>query len=185
VPSVFLGPALVRRALAGAAAVLAFAGVCLAAEPSVGVAVVHTAASSPGDGARDGAGEFEVLIRVAQLRHAHAAAGLISVGDHNGSLQCGGERALRWAALAGVSVVKLAPGGEVAADPDQLFVDAGHLTEEQAHLVLRQCLERYGPPPAAADPARPTKNELAAIHSHLRRFQTAFAMEGVAIVAAK
>jgi len=179
------GPALVWRALVPAAAALVVAGACLAAEPSIGVAVLHTAVSAPGDSARDGAGEFEVLLRVAQLRQAHAAAGLVSVGDHNGTLHCGGERALRRAALMGVPVVKLAPGGAMAADPEQLFIDAHHLTEEQAGRILRQCLAHYGAPPPVADPERPTKRELAAIRSHLRRFQEAFAVAGDALMAVK
>lgn len=156
-----------------------------AAPPSFGVAVLHGTAWSPGDSPREGAGEFEVLLRVAQLRREHAAAGLVSVGDHNGTRLCGGEHALRRAALTGLPVVKIARGGEVAADPDALFIDAGRLGEEQAGRVLRRCLELYGAPPVAIDPERPTGKELNAIRAHLRRFQAAFALEQGLLVAAK
>jgi len=183
-PSVSLRPLRVWRVRASAVA-LALASVCAAAAPSVGVAVLHPAAWSPGDSVRDGAGEFEVLLCVARLQHAHAAAGLVSVGDRNGTRPCGGERALRRAVLTGVPVVKLAPGGEMAADPEQLFIDARHLTEDQAGRLLRQCLERFGAPPVATDPERPTARELAAIRSHLRRFHEAFVVESDALVAVK
>src|SRR3954471_21244161 len=80
------------------------------AAPSVGVGVLHTVEWSPGDAARDGAGEFLVLLRAAQLQQWAQAAGLLAVGDHNGLLRAGGERALRRVALSGVVVAKIAPG---------------------------------------------------------------------------
>jgi hypothetical protein len=141
------------------------------AEPTVGIAVLHGVPWSPGDDAREGAGEFEVLLRVAQLERAHRAAGLVSVGDHNGMLLVGSEHALRQVALSGVPVVKLARGGEVAATPDGVFLDGGRLTEAQAASVLEHCLELYGAPPAAADPQHPTSRELTAIRDHLRVYQ--------------
>ena len=152
-------------------------------EPSVGVAVVHGADWSLGDTVRDGAGEFAVHLRVAQLQHAHTAAGLVSVGDHNGILRCGGERALRRVVLTGVPVAKLARGGTVAPDPDALFLDAGALDEARAARVLAHCLELYGAPPAAANPEQPDAGELAAIRAHLRPFQDAFARENPPLVA--
>lgn len=173
------------------AAVLGIAGSLLsvaplrAAAPSVGVAVLPSLPHSPVDSVSDGAGEFEVLLSMARLQRDHRTAGLVSIGDHNGIRSSGGERALRRAVLTGVAVVKVAPLGEVAADPEELFVDAHRLTADQAGKVLRQCLERFGAPPAVADPDRPTKRELAAIRSHLRRFQAAFAAEGSALVAVK
>lgn len=142
------------------------------AEPTtVGVAVLRGVAWSPGAHVREGAGEFEVLLRVAQLQRAHRMAGLVTVGDHNGMFLGGGERALLHVALSGVPVVKLARNGEVAATPDGVFLDAGRLTEEQATRVLTRCLELHGAPPAAANPQRPTKRELAAIRAHLQPFQ--------------
>lgn len=155
----------------------------LEAEHSVGVAVLHTVPWSPNDSTRDGAGEFAVLVRVAQLRRAHTAAGLVSVGDHNGTLQCGGERALRRAALSGVPVVKIARGGEVAATPDGLFLDAGRLPEAQAVVVLERCLALYGTPAPALNPDQPTQRELAAIRAHLRNFQNLLAISAAQPIA--
>ena len=173
------------RWLAAATTVLLIATGARAAPSPVGVAVLHAAAWSPGDRVREGAGEFEVFLRIAQLQRIHTAAGLVSVGDRNGFRQGGGELALRRAALTGVPVVKLAPGGEVAPTPDDLFIDAGRLSPEHASRVLVQCLTRFGPAPVAADPDRPTKKELAAIHAHVQRFQAAFAIEHAPLVAAQ
>jgi hypothetical protein len=176
---------LLRRVLAGAVAALIAVTTLRAAPPSIGIAVLHNAPWSPNAAAREGAGEFEVLLCVAQLQRDHAVAGLLSIGDHNGLRQCGGETALRRAALSGLPVVKLAPRGEVASTPDALFIDGGTLTEELAGLVLKKCLALFGAPPAAADPERPTARELAAIRAHLRSFQEAFASTSRTLVAAR
>ena len=141
---------------------------------SVGIAVLHAAPWAPGDAAREGAGEFEVLLRVAQLQRVHRVAGLISVGDRHGMRPCGGEQALSRVALTGIPVVKLARGGEVASTPDDLFLDGRSLNEEQAKATLERCLKRFGAPPTAADPENPTKQELAKIRAHLSRFREAF-----------
>jgi hypothetical protein len=160
-----------------AVAVLTTTSLLLAREPAkvpVGVAILHAVPWSPGDAVREGAGEFEVLLRVAQLQRSHRVAGLISVGDRHGMRPSGGERALTRAALTGIPVVKLARGGEVAATPDELFLCGHSLTEEEAQLTLERCLQRFGAPPAAADPENPTQEELARIRAHLRKFRTAF-----------
>jgi hypothetical protein len=156
----------------------------VAAEIPVGIAVLHSTTHGPGDALRDGAGEFVILLRVAQVQRTSRAAGIVSVGDRNGTLQ-GGERALRQAALSGVTVVKLAPAGEVAPSPDDLFLDAGHLTEQEASRLLARCLERFGAPPAAAHTERPTGSELAAIQAHLQRLRDLFSRENGLRVAAQ
>jgi hypothetical protein len=161
---------LLRSLLAGVLAATAVR----ATTPDVGIAVLHNASWSPNDAVREGAGEFEVLLRVAQLQHEHAVAGLVSVGDRQGTRQCGGELALRRAALTGLVVVKLAPGGKLASDPDELFVDAGRLGEAETSRILTASLTRHGAAPVAADPDCPTARELAAIHAHLELFQKDF-----------
>ena len=141
---------------------------------SVGVAVLHATPWAPGDAAREGAGEFEVLLRVAQLQRVHRVAGVISVGDRHGMRPCGGEQALGRVVLTGIPVVRLARGGEVASTPDDLFLDGRSLTEAQAKITLERCLERFGAPPAALDPGNPTQQELAKIRAHLTRFRQLF-----------
>lgn len=155
-----------------------------AATPSAGVAVVRNAEWALSDPVRDGAGELEIWLRVAQLQRQHDAAGVVAVGDHHGVLRSGGEQALRRVVYTGVAVVKLArAGGEVAATPDNLFIDAGALPEDHASRVLTRCLERYGAPPAAADPEHPTARERSAIQAHLKKFQRDFTAERTKVVA--
>lgn len=156
-----------------------------AANPDVGVAVVHSVAWAPGQPAREGAGEFLVLLQAAKLQRSHRAAGLLAVGDHNGVLRGGGERALRRLAVTGVVVVRLAPKGEVAPMPDNVFVDAGPLSEAQAERVLAHGLELYGAAPKVAAPEHPTERELETIRAHLRKFQELFAVEAGARVAVR
>ena len=142
----------------------------------MGVAVVRTAKWSPGDAAREGAGEFLVLLQGAKLQRTSQASGLVVVGDRNGLLRSGGERALRRLVLTGIVVARIAPGGEVTPTPDELFLDSGRVPEEQAKRILTRGLELYGAAPAAAEPDRPTSRELAAIRDHLKKFQTLFAV---------
>jgi len=153
--------------------------------PSVGVGVVRSVAWSPGDTVREGAGEFLVLLQAARLKRISQAAGLLAVGDHNGVLRAGGERALRRLAVTGVVIVRLAPGGEVASIPDNVFVDAGPISEETAGRVLALGLRLFGSPPVAAEPDQPSARELAAIRLHLQNFQELFAREPTAALAAR
>src|ERR1700677_440806 len=142
------------------------------------VAIVRAAPWSPGDPVREGAGEVEVLCQVASLQKGHRAVGLVAVGDRNGLLAHGAENALRFVALQGVPVARLAPGGEVALDPDGLFLDCGRLDESEAAAVLERCLKRHGSPPIAANPDRPTLGELAAIRQYLVPFREALSLAG-------
>lgn len=152
---------------------------------SVGVGVLQSAAWSPGDAVRDGAGEFSVFLRTAQLQREHRAAGLVAIGDRHGMLRSGGERALRRIVLTGVAVVKLAPGGEIAASDHDVFLRGGALDAQAASLVLRQCLERFGAPPAVSDPENPTAAELASIRAHLQPFQQALALAAGSLLASR
>jgi hypothetical protein len=119
------------------------------------------------------------------LRREHSAAGLVSIGDHNGVRPAGGELALRHAALSGVPVAKLARGGSVAPDPDALFLDGGTLDANRVARVLTHCLELHGPSPVAIDPEHPTAAELAAIRAHLLKFQEAIVAESRSLLAAR
>jgi hypothetical protein len=149
----------------------------------VALGLVQTAAWSPGDAVREGAGEFLVLLEGARLQKASARSGLIVLGNQHGVLQSGGERALRRLALTGLVVVRLARDGQVATIPDSLYVDATGLTLEMARMRLQQGLEHHGPPPVVSDPDHPTEFELASIQMHLTKIQTLFAPPADAVVA--
>lgn len=163
-----------RSALLGFLA-LSLAAVPLFAAPSPvdRVAVLRSAAWSPGDPVRDGAGEFAVFLEAARLQRAHRAAGLVAVCDRHGMLRSGGERALRRLVFSGLAVVKLAPAATAAVDPHPGFLHGRTLAEEQAAAILVRCLDRHGAPPAAANPEQPTAAELAALRAHLAPFQAA------------
>jgi hypothetical protein len=174
---------IVRSAVAFSGLGCALAATCLhpnAFAQAAGdqVAVLRAAPWSQGDPVREGAGELEVLCRVASLQKAHRAVGIVAIGDRNGLFAHGAENALRFVALQGVPVARLAPGGEVAHDPDDLFLDCGHLTESEAVKVLERCLRRHGSPPVAANPDHPTPGELAAIRRYLVPFRQALGLAG-------
>jgi hypothetical protein len=177
-------PRLVSLARLGAACALAgaLAGAAAAAAPA-NIAVLHSAVAMPGDATREGAGEFDVMVSVARLENDHGAVGIVGVGNRHGLFPQGGEHALRFFALRGIPVAKLTRGGDLASDPDGLFLGGSGLTEAEASTVLARCLQRFGPPPSAADPDHPTARELAAIRTHLARFQQAFALAGAQRVA--
>jgi hypothetical protein len=84
------------------------------------------------------------------------------------------EQALKRSALMGIPVVKVAANGFVEVDTDNFLIEAGSLSEADASRLLSQCILRYGALPPCSDPANPKATELAAIHEHLIRFQTAF-----------
>jgi hypothetical protein len=172
---------LLRGALLVALGCTALAGPAQAR--GAGVAILRAAAWSPGDAARDGAIEFEVLMSAARLQHAHRSAGIVGVGDRRGLFVAGAERALRMLALRGLPVAKLSRDGDVAADPDQLFLDATGVSETEASAILASCLDRHGPPPAVLDAENPTERELKAIRTHLQPFRDALALEAAPRVA--
>ncbi len=141
--------------------------------PSAAVAIIRSVEWSPGDVARDGAGEFAVYLQVAQLQRANGAAGVVAIGDKNGRLRDGSEQALRRLVHTGVPVVKLSSSGHRAATDHILFLDGGVLAPDSASDILAASLQRHGPPPCAANAKAPTPAELAAIQAHLQPFQAA------------
>jgi hypothetical protein len=143
-----------------------------ATEPAV--AVLYGSVWSPGDTARDGAAEFEVLMCAARLRSGSTLAGLIGVGNKHGSFSPSAETALERVALMGIPVVRLAQGETLPAHDGDVFIEAGTLSAQDAKRLLAECLTRYGPLPAAADPVRPTKKERAALLNRLALYQLQF-----------
>ena len=143
-----------------------------AAEPAV--AVLYGSVWSPGDAAREGAAEFEVLMCVAKVQHQSPIVGLVSVGHRRGSFPPAAENALERVAHMGVPVVRLAQNGSLPSHPGDAFIEAGSLSPSDAKRLLAECLARYGALPVAADPAKPTKKESAALQTKLALFQTQF-----------
>jgi hypothetical protein len=143
-----------------------------AAEPAVAILLGST--WSPGDSARQGAAEFEVLMCVAQTRRAAALFGLVGVGDRDGRFPPGAETALEQVARMGVPIVRLAQSTGLPARPGDVFIEGGSLSPEVAKQILRNCLARYGALPVSANPAQPTKKESAALQARIALFQAYF-----------
>ncbi|PTY07865.1 hypothetical protein DB347_06460 [Opitutaceae bacterium EW11] len=146
----------------------------LRSEALPAIAVLRSTPWSPADPVRDGAREFEVLLTVASLLRQHALAGVVTVGNRNGRVLPEAEQALRRTSLMGVPVVKVAPNGQAPVDPENVFIEAGSLSEAEARQLLADCLLRFGNLPPCADASRPTESELAAIQDQIARYQTVF-----------
>jgi L-asparaginase len=151
---------------------LGFSGSLFAAEPAV--AVLYGSAWSPGDTARDGAAELEVLLCVARVCHENPLAGIVGVGSQRGSFPPAAEAALERVARMGIPVVRLAQNGPVPAHEGDMFIEAGGLSATEAKRLLSECLARYGPLPVAADPASPTKKESLVLQTKIALFQRQF-----------
>lgn len=152
-----------------------------AADPNV--TVLYSSGWSPGDVARDGAAEFEVLMCAARLRSGTQPGGLVGVGNRRGTFPPAAEMALERVALMGIPVVRLAQGESMPTHSGDLFIEAGSLSAAEAQRLLASCLTRYGALPAAADPLRPTKKERTAIQAKLARFQLQFDTHNASLVA--
>jgi L-asparaginase len=153
-------------------------------ESAPAVGVIRNVTWSPGDSQRDGASEFEIFLKVAQLQREHDRVGLVGVGNHNGRLGTPAENALEQMVLRGVAVARVAKnGGSIARVADSLYIDASGMPEALACELLARCLDTYGAPPAARNPNHPSPAELTAIHRHLEQYQQTFAKAKSTIVA--
>lgn len=161
---------LLRASWLGAGIFAAIVAGVSAAATAPAVAVVHTAAWSAGEPAREGANELMVLLAIARVRQA-GDGGVVAVGDRRGLFNAGAEEALRQAVLAGIPVVKLAASGRVLAAPHGLFLDGGTLSEIEAGRALARCLAKYGGLPAGRDGAA-----TAELRAHLKLFQDELTM---------
>ena len=150
-----------------------------------GIAQLDGVAWSANDPARDGAGEFEVLLSTARLLRRHALAGFVTVGNSHGALLPNTELALRRVVHMGIPVVRLAREGRVESSRSDLFVAAGALAPADAERILAHCLLKYGALTPAADPARPTVAETNRIRAQLEQYQTTFDLQAAAFFSAQ
>jgi hypothetical protein len=74
----------------------------------------------------------------------------------------------------GIPVVRLAQSAPLAPHQGDPFIEAGSLSPAEAKRILAECLARFGALPAAADPAKPTRKESAALQAKLTLFQAQF-----------
>jgi L-asparaginase len=119
----------------------------------------------------------QVRDALARVRSQAPLGGLIAEGVTGGHFEQAEGDALDLAALHGLPVVKVgrdAPESFVPATSHRLWIGGGNLTAAKARVLLMACLLRFGLLPAAADPARPTAAERAALRTRLADYQAVF-----------
>jgi hypothetical protein len=87
------------------------------------------------------------------------------------------ESALRRASLQGMPVVMVGRGnaeGFVPPGVPDFAVSGSNLTATKARLLLMACLLRFGAPPQARDPDRPTTAEVRVLRAALDQYQAVF-----------
>jgi hypothetical protein len=147
------------------------------------VALIEDAQWSPDDAPRDGAAELGVLLQVAQLQKSHPVVGVVGVGDRRGVFQDGTRRGLEFAVRQGIPVVRLARGVRFCPPSDEdVFIDGGILSPNEAVEVLRECLGRYGALPTS-DASQPSIRIAAELREKLRLYQAVFTARQPAVVA--
>jgi len=139
-----------------------------------GIAVLKSARWSPNDAERDGASEFEVFLCVGRLLDGHALAGVVGIGNRNGAFLPAAEQALARAVAMGLPVVKVSVSGALETNSENLFIEAGALSADEARATLAECLVTLGALPPARNPLAPSRAELQAIHAKLDRYQRIF-----------
>jgi len=150
------------------------------------VAVIEDAPWSPGDTQREGAAELEIMLRVAQLQQEHDVVGLVGVGDRRGLFQDGTRRGLEFAVQQGVPVVRLARGMQnCLKGTDDLFINGGMLSPEDASALLSKCLARHGALPVVKATQKLDESALRALRKKLKLYQAEFTARQVTLVASR
>jgi hypothetical protein len=142
------------------------------------VTIVKHARYLPEDASGDPAAEVDILARIDRNLREAPLAGFVAEGSAPfASMSNAVEAALRRATLSGMPVVKVGRGNaEGIVDPARarLAIAGSNLTATKARLLLMACLMRFGSLPSAADPARPTPSEVAAVQARLAQYQAVF-----------
>ncbi len=150
------------------------------------VAVIEDAPWCPGDIEREGAAELDVMLRVAQLQQQHEVVGLVGVGDRRGLFQEGTRRGLEFAVQHGVPVVRLARGMQnCLTGTDDLFINGGMLSPEDASALLGKCLARHGALPVVRASRQPDESALRALRKKLKLYQAEFTAHQAVLVASR
>jgi L-asparaginase len=112
------------------------------------------------------------------LQEDYPLAGIVAEGlAPYAALSASQERALSRAVYHGIPVVKTARGdahGLVRLNPANLFIEGNNLTATKARLLLTAAIMKLGALPPAADPERPTSQELDAIRKRIEAYQQIF-----------
>ena len=132
----------------------------------------------PGDASTDAEAEVDILARMAHNLKTVPLAGFVGEGAAPfGGLTRSMDAALERAAFSGMPVVKVGRGnaeGMVPVNPGAVFISGSNLTATKARLLLMACLLKLGALPPAADPARPSAAERAAVQAKVAQYQAIF-----------
>jgi L-asparaginase len=135
--------------------------------------------SRPGEGGGSTVLYPEIEAMVVANRERSGGSGFVVEGAAPyGRAAPAAERALQRAAMQGMPVVMVGRGnaeGFVPPGVPDFAIAGSNLTATKARLLLMACLLRFGAPPPARDPDRPTQAEQRAIRGMLDRYRTVFA----------
>jgi len=117
--------------------------------------------------------DFLIKHRLASGRLAgFVVEGLVPYGSATSELRTA---MLRQASFSGLPVVRVGRGyPEGFADPEPTSIAGLNLTSTKARLLLMACLMKFGSLPAAANPVKPTADEVAALKTALAAYQKVF-----------
>lgn len=123
-------------------------------------------------------GEKGVNGAIDMLLEKYPLAGIISEGTSPyASTSRSQDIALERAVLSGLPVVRVARGdahGYVKVNGNNLFIEGSNAIATKARVLLTAALLKYGSLPPAADPAKPTPEEIAAIKAKVKLYQDLF-----------
>ena len=139
------------------------------------VTIVKHARFSPPRG--DETAEIDAMV-AANLARAVTAGFVVEGAAPYGRAAPAAERALRRAAFQGMPVVMVGRGnadGFVPPGVPEFAIAGSNLTATKARLLIMACLLRFGPPPRAREPERPTEAEQRALGDMLDQYRAVFA----------
>ena len=132
----------------------------------------------PVEGGPSAESEADILARIEQNLQVAPLAGFVAEGSAPfGSLTNAIEAALLRGLCSGMPFVKVGRGnaeGMVPRNPPYLYISGSNLTANKARLLLMAAMMKLGALPPAADPRRPTGDELNAIKAKLDQYQAIF-----------
>lgn len=125
-----------------------------------------------------GEGEVEIHARIEKNLAEEPLAGFVAEGQAgNAKVVRTLDAALLQAAFSGMPVVRVGRGnaeGMIPRTRDGLTIGGSNLTANKARILLMACLMKVGSLPPAADPKKPTPEEIAAVKAKVAEYQAIF-----------
>ncbi len=123
--------------------------------------------------------EVDILARIEKNLQETPLSGFVAEGTSPFARMTDSvNAALNYAVMCGMPVVRVGRGNAegFAPPPTQRdwAISGSNLTATKARLVLMACMMRFGAPPPAADPEKPTDAEIQAVRKKLAEYQAVF-----------